>query len=349
MRQQWLNRESALPMDFFLRQVEKPLLAARDVMADFVGAGRDDLVWVDNATYAMNVIAASCTLKHGDEVLLTDHEYGAVKRIWDRACRRAGARLAEVSLPLPVESVEQLVDAVTDAMTERTRLLVISHITSPSAIILPIEKICPVARSRGVRVCIDGPHALANLPLALAELDCDYYACSCHKWLCAPPGTGFLYVHPRHQSTIQPVVLSWGRVLPQVPRTWQDEFDWIGTRDLSALLSVPTAIDFLAGIGWEAFRRRTHFLAQQARQKITRLTSLEPLVPDSPQWYGPMITLPVPSGDPYQLRDALWHRYQIEVPTMTIGERLFVRVSCHLYTQQSDLDRLVDALSELLY
>ncbi|MGB6043510.1 MAG: aminotransferase class V-fold PLP-dependent enzyme [Pirellulales bacterium] len=348
-RQQWLDRESALPMDFYLRHAEEPLLAARDMMADFVGAGRDDIVWVDNATYAMNVVAANFSLNACDEVLLTDHEYGAVRRIWQRACRRTDARLTEVSLPLPVESDEQVVAALTAAMTERTRLLVISHITSASAIILPIAKICRAARERGVQVCIDGPHALANLPLALSDLDCDYFACSCHKWLCAPPGTGFLYVHPRHHAKIEPVVLSWGRLLPEVPKTWQEEFNWIGTRDMSAVLSVPAAIDFLAGVGWEAFRKRTHFLAQQARRRITELTSLEPLVPDSPQWYGPMITLPVPPGDPYQLRDALWHRYQIEVPTMTIGEARFIRVSCHLYTQQSDLDRLIDALKELLY
>jgi isopenicillin-N epimerase len=348
-RQQWLDRQSALPMDFYLRQAEDALLAARDRLADFVGAGRGDLVWVENATYAMNVVAANCPLAAGDEVLLTDHAYGAVRRIWQHACQRAGAQLKEVFLPLPVTSDEQLVDAVTAALTQRTRLLVISHITSPSAIILPVAKICRAAHGRGVQVCIDGPHALANLPLDLAALDCDYYACSCHKWLSAPPGTGFLYVHPRHQATFEPLVISWGRVLPELPQSWQEEFTWLGTRDLSGLLSVPAAIDFLAEIGWDEYRQRTHFLAQEARRKITQLTSLEPLVPDSPRWYGPMITLPVPPGDPYDLRDALWQRYQIESQALTIGGRRCVRVSCHLYTQTSDLDRLVTALGELLY
>jgi len=317
-------------------------------LCQFVGCRDDDLAFVENATAGMNVVAASLPLAAGDEVLLTDHEYGAVRRIWERACRRAGAAVQTVSLPATFDDPAETVDAVTAALTDRTRLLVVSHITSPTAVILPVEAIARQARRRGVRVCIDGPHAVAMLPLNLAELDCDYYTASCHKWLCAPFGSGFLYAHSRHEQEIEPAVLSWGRVQPGVPGRWTDEFVWTGSRDSSPYLTVPTAIEWMESVPLETFRRQTHELGRYARDRIVELTGRAPSVADRSDWYGSMIALPLPPGESRPLQQALWERFSIETPIVAFGGGRHLRVSCHLYNSREHVDRLVAALAELL-
>ena len=251
-------------------------------------------------------------------------------------------------LPLPLTTAQEIVDSIVGKFTSRTRLLVVSHITSPTAITMPVEQICRVARTRGIEICIDGPHAVAQLPLDLDSLDCDYYTASCHKWLSAPFGSGFLYAHPRVQQTIQPPVLSWGRLPPSRPEAWSDEFIWSGTRDPSALLAIPASIQFLQSVGLETFRSRTHQLARYARQQLATVYDGRPLVPDDGQWYTSMAHAPLPPGDAPPLQQALWDRYGIEVPIIAWNDARYIRVSCHLYTTQRDIDYLVRSLRELL-
>ena len=285
-------------MDFFCRQLEAAWIAARQSLAQFIGASENNVAFVDNATYGMNVVADSFPLAAGDEVLLTDHEYGAVRRIWQRACRRARAEEPKiVELPWPVESSDQIVDAMSRALTDRTRLMVVSHVTSATACVLPAKRLCCLARERGIAICIDGPHALVQVPLALDALGCDFYTASCHKWLSAPFGSGFLYVAPWQQERIQPPLLSWGRLPPKKCAHWSDEFHWLGTRDPTPLLAVPAAIAFLEGIGLDVFRRHTHALASYARERLVNLTGRIPATPDSPEWYVSMVNVPLPDGD----------------------------------------------------
>jgi isopenicillin-N epimerase len=347
-RGEWQERLDRQPMDFFVRQLEPAWQACRRRLAEFVGTGAENLVFMVNATAAMNVVAASFSLAAGDEVLLTDHEYGAVRRIWDRACRRAGACLKTAELPLPIESAEQVVAGIFAAATPRTRVLVFSHITSPTAIILPAKEIAAEARGRGIPVCIDGPHAIAQLDVRLDELDCDYYAASCHKWLSAPFGSGFLYVHPGRQSQVEAVNLSWGVPPPREPAAWWEEFYWSGTADPSAFLAIPAAIDFLEKVDLDSFRVWTHDLARYSRARLVELTGLPPLVPDSPHWYGAMAHAPLPPGDRQTLQKALWEQHGIEVPIISWSGRRFIRVSCHLYNDARQIDLLVNALSQLL-
>jgi isopenicillin-N epimerase len=335
-------------MDFFCRTLEPAWANARQALARFVGTKPENLILVDNSTYGMNVLAQSFHLAADDEVLLTDHEYGAVLRIWQRACRQAGAKAPVVArLPYPAESRDQLVDALMAAVTDNTRLLVISHVTSPTALILPVKEICDAARRRNIAVCVDGPHAPAQIALDVDALGCDFYMASCHKWLSAPFGSGFLYVAPRHQHTIEPPVLSWGRLPPLTPTRWTDEFQWLGTRDPSAFLAIPSAIEFLESVGLSVFQRRTHSLARYARTRLTELTSLPPQTPDSPEWYGSMVNVPLPDGDAKSLQERLWKRYQIEVPVIAWKDTRSIRVSCHLYNQISDIDRLIAALETI--
>jgi isopenicillin-N epimerase len=288
-------------------------------------------------------------LRAGDEVLLTDHEYGAVQRIWRRACQSAGAaEPVTAKLPRNFETAQQVVDAIFSAATDRTRIVVVSHITSPTAIILPVQQICAEARRRGIGVCIDGPHAPAQVPISLDELSCDFYTASLHKWASAPLGSGFLYVAPHWQERVRTPMLSWGRVAPTKPTAWWEEFVWTGTRDSSAYLAAPAAIELLEGVGLARFRARTHFLARYARQQLVDLFGIEPHMPDSEEWYGSMASVPLPPGDARSLQNQLWQKHRIEVPVVDHDGERSIRVSCHLYNDRSEIDLLVGALQELL-
>lgn len=347
-RAAWQERLDRQPMDFLVRELELAWHDTRRRLAAFVGTVAENLVFCANATAGMNVAAASFALAAGDEVLFTDHEYGAVRRIWDRVCRKTGAAVKTAALPQPLEAAEQMVAALFAAATPRTRIIVVSHITSPTAIILPVKMICEEARRRGIAVCIDGPHAIAQLDVRLDELGCDYYAASCHKWLSAPFGSGFLYVHPRRQSHVEAVNLSWGVPPPREPTAWWEEFYWSGTADPSAYLAIPAAIEFLEQVGLENFRARTHALARYARQRLVELTGLSPLVPDSAKWYGSMAHVPLPPGDHAALQRALWEQHGVEVPIISWNGGRYIRVSCHLYNDTQQIDRLLQSLKALL-
>jgi isopenicillin-N epimerase len=349
-RAAWQQRLDEQPMDFFVREFEPAWHAARARLAEFVHCDAADLIFVENATAGMNVVASSFKLQPGDEVLLTDHEYGAVLRIWQRACAEAGAAPPVIAqLPALFGDPQETVDAITRATTPRTRLLVASHITSPTAVILPIREIIRAVQQLGVAVCVDGPHALLQAEVNLQELAADYYTASCHKWLCAPFGSGFLYVDKRHQAAVRTPMLSWGRIFPEDRAVWSDEFVWTGSRDNSPYLSIPTAIDFFAPLGQQEFARHTHQLAQYARQQLVQLTGLEPIVPDDPAWYGSMAHVPLPPGNRRALQDALWREYGIEVPIVDWNGRRWIRVSCHLYNTRDEVDTLVRALDKLLH
>ncbi|MFM2095877.1 MAG: Isopenicillin epimerase [Planctomycetota bacterium] len=340
----WKTQLDEQPMDFYVRRLEPAWREAQGRLAEFVGVQSNQIAFVENATYGMNVVANSLALKSGDEILLNDHEYGAVRRIWERAAKDVGASVVDAKLPWPIESAEQIVDAIASRFTPRTRLAIVSHVTSPTAVNMPVAAICKRAREAGIPVCVDGPHAPAYLPLHIAQLDCDFYVASCHKWLSAPLGSGFVFVSDRFQPQIKAPILSWGRLLPSLPELWYEELLWSGTRDPSAYLSVPNAIDFLRHVGLDHFRETTHALARVARHQIVELTGLAPMVPDDLAWYGSMAHVPLPPGDHQVLQQSLWNQHRIEVPVIRFNEGRYIRVSCHLYNSQRDIDYLLNAL-----
>ena len=367
-RHEWSHRLESEPMDFFLRQMEDQLDSARNALGRFVGTAGRHLAFVDNATFAMNVVAGGLPLQRGDQVLANDHEYGAVLRIWRKRCQETGAQLVVSTLPPRLTSADEVVATLFAQATEKTRLIVVSHITSPTAVVLPIQAICQEARRRGIAICVDGPHAPAAVPVAIDRLGCDFYCASLHKWLAAPFGSGFLYVHPRWQQRMEPTIVSWGNSLSGRSSTWLDPYNWLGTRDPAPFLAVPAAIDYLSALeappgadwtgpaeGLAVFQHYSHSLVQYARRRIVELTGLEPIIPDDPAWYSTMIGLPLPDCVPepeaphaHQMQHELWRRFAIEVPIVNWHGRRYVRVSAHLYNDQSDIDRLVDALEHLL-
>ncbi len=349
----WQEAVADEPMDMLARQTVPAWQRTRDQLANWLGSRPECMALCENATVAMNEVAAWFPLSPGDEVLLTDHEYGAVKRIWERRTARSGAELKYVTLPLPLVSHDQVVDAILAACTSNTKLVVISHITSPTAILLPVEKICAALRQRNIASCIDGPHALLQQPINLEQLDCDFYTASCHKWLCAPIGSGFVYVHSRWHDRVEPLRLSWGLLPPDSPKNWIDELNWIGTRDYSPYVAITAALQYFSRFGYEWLDGRNHALACYARNVISESLGTEPLTPESREWFGWMVGVWLPTvgphgGDHSTLQKRLWERYNIEVPIMRFADRYLVRVSCHLYNTTHDMDLLARKLVEEL-
>lgn len=351
-RQQWTERLERQPMRFFCREMEDHLEASAQALGRFLNAKPSRLALVDNATVGMNIAAASVELRAGDEVLLTDHEYGAVRNIWQERCRAVGARMVTVELPVPLQD-DAVVAAVESAINENTRVLVMSHVTSPTAAILPVLALCQLARRRGVITAIDGPHAVAMLDVSLEELGCDFYCASCHKWLCGSFGTGFLYVHPRHHHKVRCPVVSWGGSISGRPPAWQDRINWLGTRDPAGQLALPTAIAFMQQGALTAFRQHAHTLICDARRRLLQREGVGVFCTATEQDVVSMcaVELPQPAGwkpgyhghpDPLQVE--LRDEHGIETPVASWNGRRFLRVSAHLYNTPDDIERLMAAL-----
>lgn len=350
-QRKWQEFVADEPMDALARHTQPAWEKARGQLALWLGSRPEQLAFCENATVGMNEVAGWFPLAPGDEVLLTDHEYGAVKRIWERRAARSGAVLKYVVLPMPLESPEQIVATILAACTSKTKLVVISHITSPTAIILPVEKTCAALRERDIASCVDGPHALLQERIDLQRMNCDFYTASCHKWLCAPIGSGLLYVHPRWQERVEPLRLSWGLLPPDSPKNWIDELNWIGTRDYSPYLTVPAAIDYFSRFDYSLLDGRNHQLACYARNVLSESLDTDPLTPESREWFGWMVGVWLPQTGSYNgnystLQQRLWRRYRIEVPIMRFADRYLVRVSCHLYNTTHDIDLLARKLVE---
>jgi isopenicillin-N epimerase len=346
--QSWQLELERQPVEFLGRRFGDLMREARESLAAYVGADADELVYVPNATTGLNIIARSLPLQEGDEVLSTDHEYGALDRAWRFICRKRGARYIRQPAPLPTESAEQVVQAIWSGVTPRTRVLFISHITSPTAIIFPVAELVRRAREAGLVTIVDGAHAPGQLALDLHALGADYYAGNCHKWLCAPKGSAFLYARRERQHLVEPLVASWGWESDKPgPSRFIDEQEWQGTRDIAAYLSVPAAIKFIQEHDWPHVQRECHELVCYARERVSELTGLPPITPDSPEWFAQMAALPIPLRDLDTLKRRLYDEFRIEIPTVEWNGRHFVRLSIQAYNTREDIEMLAGALRVL--
>ncbi len=347
--QRWQGELERQPVEFLGRRFPALLSEARAALASHVGASATDLVYVPNATVALNIVAHSLRLRPGDEVVSTDHEYGAMDRMWRILCRRQDAVYRPVPIPLPVTTAGDLIERVWAAVTPRTRVVFLSHITSPTALIFPVAELCRRARAHGVVSVVDGAHALGQIPLDLQAVGADFYAANAHKWLCAPKGSAFLYARPEAQALLEPLVISWGEPAPAHSGSrFLDELEWTGTRDIAAYLAVPAAIRFCAENGWADVRSRCHALARYTREAIAAETGLPQLCPDSPDWFAQMATVPLPPCDGPQLQARLYREFRVEVPVVVWNSRPYLRVSIQAYNSREDIDRLIAALRVVL-
>ncbi len=340
--QRWQLELERQPVEFLGRRIDGLLDHARAVLADYVGADHNDLVFVPNATTGVNLVARSLKLKEYDEILTTDHEYGACMYTWQFVAQKTGARLVQRQMPLPLTTPDDFVEYFWGGVTERTRVIYISHITSPTALIFPIDEICRRARAAGIITVIDGAHAPGHVPLNLRALNADFYTGNCHKWMCAPKGSGFLYVRHAYQGLVEPAIISWG---------WEDDGSFIakqqkqGTRDYAAYLTVPTAIQFLNDHDWATVQTQCRAMIAGAQRDLSDLFALPALAP--PMWLGQMVTARLPACDIVSTKVRLYDDYQIEIPVIDWKEEQFIRVSMQGYNTHTDIAQLITALREI--
>jgi isopenicillin-N epimerase len=348
--QRWQLELERQPVEFLARRITALMAEARARLADYLGAAADDVIYFPNPTTAMNMAAGNLDLKPGDEILTTDHEYGAMDRTWRFICNQTGARYIQRPIPLPLTSAEKFVESFWGGVTARTRIIFISHLTSPTALIFPVKEICRRAREAGLLSLIDGAHAPGQLSLNLTELGADVYVGACHKWLCAPKGSAFLYARREVQARLYPLVVSWGwESAAPGASPFVDWHEWQGTRDMAAFLATPAAIDFQAEHDWETVRAESHRLASATRQHLNALTGLPPLCPDSPDWFGQMAAIRLPaSTDVDWLKERLYADYRIEAPVFRWNDQPLIRVSFQGYNSPAEAEALVQALEELL-
>ncbi len=345
--QHWQLELERQPVAFMQSRLNELLQTTRQKLGTYLNADAEELVLVTNVSMGLNIVARSLDLQPGDEVLSTDHEYGTLDRTWELVCKRRDATYIRRPIALPITSSEEIVDAVWSGVTERTRVLYCSHITSPTALIFPVGELVQKAREAGITTIIDGAHAAGQIPLDLSALGADFYSANCHKWMMSPKGAGFLHARKEMHDLLDPLVGGKAGNITSGSRLIA-EHQYQGTRDSAAFIAVSNAIDFMAEHNWPQVRQQCHELARYARDQVSALTGLPAVVPDSPQFFAQMAILPIPPCDAAALKRRLLDEHSIELPITGYGEQRFLRISVQGYTARADIDALVAALATLL-
>lgn len=354
--QQWQLTLEQQPVEFIGRRFMDYLQVSRTALAAELGTDPDNIVDVLNATEGLNIVIQSLDLKPGDEVLMSDHEYGALEKTWTYVARRTGARIVVAPISLPLTSEAEFTNAILAGIGDRTKVLFLSHITSPTALRFPIEQAVAYARQRGIYTVIDGAHTPGHIPVNLDRLGADFYSGNCHKWLMTPKGSGFLYVRPALQTLINPLVIShgWTEDAHEPDATggyggtpFLDGLQMRGTRDPAAWLSVPAALAFRDEHDWPTVADWCRSLARETAQRLVAVTGFPLLGADAflaPQ----MIAIQVPDTDPEVLKSYLLDRHAIEVPVFNWGGRSILRFSVQYYNTEAHMDALVAAVASYL-
>lgn len=352
--QLWQRDLERNPVEFLGRRSAGLLAGSRSALAGYLGTKSENLVYVTNATSGVNTVARSLLFQQGDEILTTDHEYGACDNTWEFVCRHSGARYVHAEIPLPFNA-QEFAQRIWSAVNSRTRCIYLSHITSTTALIFPIADLCRKAREKGIITLIDGAHAPGQINLDLDSLGADFYIGNCHKWLCAPKGAAFLFARNEHHHLLDASTVSWGYSKAVSAHCVNDAYtgsmllerrlQWQGTRDLAAFLTVPDAIDFQRVHDWDAVRQKSHELASLTLERVCELTGLESVCSDAD--FAQMVVIPLPFMDADSVKERLFNDFRIEIPITTHKDRLFARISIQGYNEPSDCEALIDALSAI--
>jgi len=347
--QDWQRVLEAEPVQFIAFDGYQYLADSRAALAKFLNcADKDDLVYVTNPSFAINMIAKSFPLEAGDEILTTDIEYGACDRTWNYYCTKKGATYRRQKINLPITTKEQFIEDFFKGYNEKTKAIFISHITSATGLILPAEEICAIAKEKGLITIVDGAHAPAHIPLDLSSIQADFYTGACHKWMMAPKGCSFLYATKSVQPICDPMIVSWGYQAAKPSHSkFLDYHQMIGTRDFSAFLTVATCIEFMEQHNWKVVGQKCHEMVLAHAPRFFSLMNSTPISPLNSEWIGQMISIPIQTPDPEKLQRTLFLDYKIEVPIMRQGDDVYLRYSINAFNTVENLDALYNAMKEI--
>jgi isopenicillin-N epimerase len=337
------------PVAFITGKGIEYLKQARVSLGAYLNCHADDVVYVTNPSYAVNIVAKSFPLEVDDEILTTNLEYGACDRTWKYYCQKAGAKYIQQPISLPVESTEDFIEKFVKGITAKTKLIFISHITSATGLKLPVEEICKIAKAKGIITFIDGAHAPSQTPLNLTELEVDIYTGACHKWMMTPKGSSFLYVKKAQQHVFDPLVISWGydAAIPSHSQ-FIDYHELQGTRDVSAFLSVPTAIAFMKENNWWAVSADCQKMTQANATELCKILGTNSIAPINNDFILQLYSAPIKTTEPLKLKQLLIEKYAIQIPVMPHADKVYLRYSIQAFNEQADLDKLFDAMKDII-
>ncbi len=336
------------PVQFITVTGPKYLQESRNALAKYINTDADDLVYVSNPTYAVNIIAKSFPLNAGDEILTTDIEYGACDRTWNYYCKKAGALFKRQPIRFPIESKEDFIQQFFEGLTSKTKLIFISHITSTTGLRFPVEEISAIAKEKGILTFIDGAHAPGQTTVNLKTLGADMYTGACHKWMMTPKGCSFLYVKKELQTLFDPLVISWGyEALFPSHSQFLDYHQMQGTRDFSAFLTVPYAIDFMHQNNWGKVSADCRKMTKENAPELCKLLNTSPIAPLTDDFILQLYSAKIKTSEPEKLQRHLYENYKIEIPVMRQGDNVYLRYSINAFNTQADLDKLFESLQTI--
>ena len=347
--QKWQLELESEPVQFMTVTGFQYLKKSRESLAHYIHCDADDLVYTPNPSYAMSIITKSLKLNAGDEILTTDLEYGAMDKSWKYYCKHTGAKYVQQPINLPLTTKEKFIEDFFKGLTKNTKAIFISQITSSTGLVLPVKEICEIAKQKGLLTIVDGAHVPGHIPLNLSELKADIYTGACHKWMMTPKGCAFLFVTKEHQHWTDPLVISWGyeSAIPSHSQ-FLDYHQLQGTRDFTAFLTVPKAIEFMNANNWEIEASNCRKLVQANAQRFCDLLGTKPLCPIDDTFLGQMFSIPIHTPEPETLQRNLFEAYKVEIPLMRHGNNVYLRYSIQVFNTQKDLDILYDALKEII-
>ena len=337
------------PVDFIQKKLPVYLKEAKKPLAKFIGCNAEDFFFTPNPTFAINTVMRSLKLQPGDEILTTNHEYGAMDRTWNFYCKKSGAKYIRQEISLPIVSKEQIIEEFWKGYTKNTKIIFLNQISSSTALIFPVKEICDKAQELGLITIIDGAHVPGHIDLNIQELNPDFYTGTLHKWMLAPKGSSFLFVKKEFQSEIDPLVVSWGyESLAPSDSQFLDYHEYQGTNDHSAFLCTPKVISFLEENNWKEKSKECRKIVLENYQRFCDLVNTKPICPISEEFLGQMASIPVRTKNPVALKELLYTKYKIQIPVMPLNGEVYIRYSINAYNNVEDLDELYQAITDII-
>ena len=346
--QKWQRMLENDPYQFMLKTGQEYLKASKKALADYINCDQEDLVYVPNPSMAMNIVIKNLDLQEGDEILTSNQEYGAIDRTWNYHCKKTGAKYVRQEIKLPIISKEEILKQFWSGHSERTRFVFLSEITSPTGLIFPVKEICTRAKELGLMTIIDGAHVPGHIPLNLEEMEADIYTGAVHKWMLAPKGNSFLFVKKEFQDQMDPLIVSWGyEPIDPKESQFQEYHQYNGTRDFSAYLTTPAAIQFMEENQWEERKAICRKQLKHYYPIVAKELNSEVICPVTDEFLGQLCSIPIQSPDWLKLKEVLYDEYKIEIPITHTEKGMFLRISFQAYNGEAGIEDLLDAIKKI--